>query len=133
MPPQLLPGEDHRQRLAGPLRVPDQARPVLCRDRVRYERHRAVDQLVHRLELLITGDLFGDFSLLSLEDHKVLKEVEQVCRLETQQPPDRYLQRVIWLRRLGLVPPAVVLRVEAEPTALGIEMLLDVVLAGVVE
>jgi len=45
------------------------------------ERHRAVYQLIHRLELLVAGDLLGRRSLLRLEDDEMQQEVEQVCWL----------------------------------------------------
>ena len=54
----ILPGvEDHRQALAGALRVPDDADPLVALGRRR--RDRAVDRLVDGVELVIAGQLLA--------------------------------------------------------------------------
>jgi hypothetical protein len=78
VPPQLLTGEDHGERLAGTLCVPDEARPILGFHPLARKRHRPIHQFVHRLELLVARDLLGCRPLLGLEDDEVLEEVEQV-------------------------------------------------------
>ena len=70
-------------------------------------RHRAVHQLVHRLELVIAGDLLRGRACLGLEDDEVLQEVEHVRRLQPQETLDGRLQRVGGVGGFGLVPPAV--------------------------
>src|SRR6202011_1641515 len=53
--------------------------------------------------------------------------------LQTQQSLDRYLQWVVGLHGIRLIPPAMVLRIEAYPTPPCIEMPLDILFARVVE
>src|SRR5882762_685064 len=53
--------------------------------------------------------------------------------LEAQQTLDRHLQRVIRFRRCGLIPPAMMLWIKAEPAPPVVEMALDIFLAGIVE
>ena len=53
--------------------------------------------------------------------------------LQPQQTLDRHLQRIILVIRLRLVPPALLLWIEAQPAPPQVEVALDVVLARIVE
>ena len=113
--------------------MPDEAGPILRRDRTTYLRHGAIHQLVHRLELVIAGDLLRGRVSPGFEDDEMLQEVEQVRRLQPQETLDGRLQRVGGVRGLGLVPPAVMVRIEAEPAAPLVKMTVNVFLARVMK
>src|SRR5207245_2118415 len=83
--PELLTSEDHGERLARALSVPDEAGAILGGRWTTRERDRSVYQLVHRLELLIARDLLDRLTLLRLKDDEVLNEVEHVRGLQPQQ------------------------------------------------
>ena len=133
MPAQLLAGEHHRERLSRALGVPDEAGPILGGDRPTHLRHHAIHQLVHRLELVIAGNLLRGSVSPGLEDDEVLQEIEHVRRLQPQETLDGRLQRIGGVCGLGLVPPAVMVWIEAEPTAPPVEVAIDVLLARIVK
>ena len=92
----LLREEQHREALAGALRVPEDAEPALARALVAQRAHRRVDP-----EYLVVLREHLDQSAGALEvGDEVLDHVEQPRRLA--QPADRGLQRDdAWLLLVG--------------------------------
>ena len=113
VPAELLAGEDHRQRLAGPCVC--QISPVRswAADWLPDQGHRSVHDFVHRLELLVARDLLSRLALLRLEDDEVLEEVEHVAGFSRSRPFTGTSSGSLGLGRLRLVPPAVLFRVQA--------------------
>ncbi len=102
-------------------------------DRLADQLQRAIYQVVDRLKLLVTGDFLDGLAAFGLEYDEVLQEVEQVAGFQAQQILDRDFQRVIGVIGFRRVPPAFLFRVAGPPRPPAIEVLGDVVLAGVVE
>ena len=134
VPAQLLAGEDHRERLARALRVPDQAGAILRR---RPACRRATPcGPPSRSPPRTAGSARSSWSSCpswSRRRRSAGGSRAGGTGFSRSRPLHRRLQRVVRVGGLRVVPPAVALRVQAEPAAPRVEVPLDVVLARVVE
>jgi hypothetical protein len=71
------------------LRMPDQAGAVLWVHRLTDLRHCPLYKVIYCFELLVASNLLGDLTLLRLKDNEVLKKIEGVAGLKSQQAFDR--------------------------------------------
>ena len=81
MPAQALGGENHQQRLAGPLKMPDEAF-------LRAARHHAFDDLVAGFVLLVAADQLN-FALVPIrgEHGEMMEDAQNDLRGAWKAPP----------------------------------------------
>jgi hypothetical protein len=71
-----LPGiKGHGKAFPAPLRVPDNAHSLVPFGRCSL--NRAVNSLIHRVELVISGDFLNDLRAIDFKHNEILKKVEK--------------------------------------------------------
>lgn len=90
MIPLLASRENHGQRLAAALGMPDDAAAPTAWV---FDAQRAADNLVGRSELMVPGDLLDPLAVLDIEDDEVGDDVQHVAAIEEPRAVTSVLKR----------------------------------------